>query len=658
MQAIDSLDNPRVVLKYKNVPNQYVILTVVKDNQNNNIIIPIEVETSTYANNIKIDINRVKSVYGYDRANPDLNKYIKDSIKNNNLEKIYEKKKSSTGKTPQSTSNYSIPSSDNTVNNQYMQNSEKNSQGLENSSSFSLPENINLKKKQLEIIQKENPAPDDYHTWVRSQDDIKTFDEVIDDDESFVWGDFSKEDAKRALENGYITIYSSQPIKNGVFVSTSKNQASDYAGSGKIYQKQVSLQEVAWINGDEGQYAKLPDTKYSQSNNEWSKYLKENWNLMPNSKKTFGFPTNEQLQTMDNKKISESADTLNLRETNRTNENFNAESKSANLDKPTSMSYKDIKLNETENIPINDILELLRDEGGYRKQEYVSNLRESIKKDGIKTPIEISIGSDGQYQIDNGKHRLQIAKELGIDKVPVKLVESWSDIVSRKVNKGAKENDRTTNNDNVLNEEGRNSSRMSRNSNELLENGGTGTRNVELFDGKSDSIKQRSSVQTSGNNIENSAKSSFLNQTNNVKQRRFVETVQKNSSATSEFKKAISKDNRGYYQIVSNEDALKSARNIITENGSEYVEDLFKRNEINSAESSAIADLLINDALQKGDNKKATELSLEYAEKLTKDGQFIQAASIIKRLSPKGMLLYANRQLENATATILYHIRN
>ncbi len=97
-----------------------------------------------------------------------------------------------------------------------------------------MSENINLKKKQLKIIQKENPAPDDYHTWIRSQDDIKTFDEVIDDDESFEWGDFSKEEAKRALENGYVTIYSSQPIKNGVFVSTSKNQDSDYAGAEKF----------------------------------------------------------------------------------------------------------------------------------------------------------------------------------------------------------------------------------------------------------------------------------------------------------------------------------------------------------------------------------------------------------------------------------------
>lgn len=322
IKAIDNLDDPRAIFRYKNNTDNFLILTLTKDNRGNNIVVPIEIETSTYSNNIKVDTNRVKSVFGYDKLNPDLNEYIKHNINNSLFEKIYEKKKPSTGKIPQSTSKYSIPSSDGTVNTQYMQNNEKNSQGLENSSSFSLSENINLKEKQLEIIQKENPAPDDYHTWIRSQDDIKTFDEVIDDDESFVWGDFSKEDAKRALENGYITIYSSQPIKNGVFVSTSKNQASDYAGSGKIYQKQVSLQEVAWINGDEGQYAKLPDTKYSQYNNEWSKYLKENWDLMPNSKKTFGFPTNEQLQAMDNKKISESADVLNLRDNGKTEKTY------------------------------------------------------------------------------------------------------------------------------------------------------------------------------------------------------------------------------------------------------------------------------------------------------------------------------------------------
>ena len=115
-----------------------------------------------------------------------------------------------------------------------------------------------LKDKQLKIILENNPMRDSYHTGIRDISDIKTFAEVIDDDESFVYGDFSREDAKKALEKGKITVYSSKPISQGGFVSTSRNMARDYAGGGKIYEQEVDLDSVAWINGDEGQFA---DTK-------------------------------------------------------------------------------------------------------------------------------------------------------------------------------------------------------------------------------------------------------------------------------------------------------------------------------------------------------------------------------------------------------------
>ena len=116
-----------------------------------------------------------------------------------------------------------------------------------------------LKNQQLDIIQKINPMKDDYHTGIRNADDIKTFEEAINDDESFTWGDYTKEDAIRDLQKGTVTVYSSYPIENGNFVSTSKNQARDYAGgnNAKIYSKEVPLTDVAWINGDEGQYAKV-----------------------------------------------------------------------------------------------------------------------------------------------------------------------------------------------------------------------------------------------------------------------------------------------------------------------------------------------------------------------------------------------------------------
>lgn len=94
IKAIDSLDNPRAIFKNNN-NGDYLILTIIKDKKNNNIVVPIEIETTTKINRVKIDTNRVKSVYGYKKINNiDLNDYIKHNIKNNIFTKIYEQKKS------------------------------------------------------------------------------------------------------------------------------------------------------------------------------------------------------------------------------------------------------------------------------------------------------------------------------------------------------------------------------------------------------------------------------------------------------------------------------------------------------------------------------------------------------------------------------------
>lgn len=118
-----------------------------------------------------------------------------------------------------------------------------------------------FQKKQFDIISQFNPMLDDYHTGIRSPKEIKTFEETLEDEDSFVWGDFSREDAKEAVKKGKVTVYSSYPIKQGVFISTSRVQAEEYAGGrgGKVYSMEIPLNEVAWINGDEGQYAKVED---------------------------------------------------------------------------------------------------------------------------------------------------------------------------------------------------------------------------------------------------------------------------------------------------------------------------------------------------------------------------------------------------------------
>lgn len=121
------------------------------------------------------------------------------------------------------------------------------------------------KEMQLEIIKKNNAMTDDYHTGIRTKEDIKSATEAfktkIDDDEDYLYPDFSKADGLKALETGKITVYSSKEIKDGGFVSPSKMMAKDYAGSGKIYEITVDIKDIAWIDSNEGQFAPIKKKK-------------------------------------------------------------------------------------------------------------------------------------------------------------------------------------------------------------------------------------------------------------------------------------------------------------------------------------------------------------------------------------------------------------
>lgn len=164
------------------------------------------------------------------------------------------------------------------INNDSMQNIQNNTSENSNKSSFSLQEN---KQKQLEIIQNSNPMQDDYHTGIRTIDDIKTLSEVLQDEDWIDYEeinpDLTRTMLNEALESGKITVYSSYPIKQGVFVSPSYMEAESYSGNGKVYSKEVDVNNVAWIDPTQGQYAKVEGIKNSLPTKEWSQHLKDNY---------------------------------------------------------------------------------------------------------------------------------------------------------------------------------------------------------------------------------------------------------------------------------------------------------------------------------------------------------------------------------------------
>lgn len=290
MNAIDSLDNPIAVYQYTDKGNyskdNFIVLTEVKDSDNNNIIVPIEIHKRGQYNRVEIDTNRIKTTYGRETAN-----YFNNMVNNGSLIEIYNKKRSA--KLPMQSGNFNtstannIPQSNNNVNSdtssatKYSIPINKNNTQELNNGSFSLEK---YKQKQLDIIKNNNTVNDDYHTWIRNIEDIKTLEETINDSDWIDYDeynpDLSRQDIENAIDSGKIIVYSSYPIKQGIFVSPSKMEAESYSSNGKVYSKEVNINDVAWIDPTQGQYAKVYDilpTKYSQSTKEWNKYLKENF---------------------------------------------------------------------------------------------------------------------------------------------------------------------------------------------------------------------------------------------------------------------------------------------------------------------------------------------------------------------------------------------
>lgn len=124
-----------------------------------------------------------------------------------------------------------------------------------------------LKDRQFEVVRNSNAAQDDIHTWIRSADEIKTFEEATADVEDSVTPDYGIQIIEEAKMTGRIRVYSAYKIREGTFVTPSKMEAQNYAGNGSVQEKWVALTDVAWIDEIEGQYTGDVTAKRSEREN-------------------------------------------------------------------------------------------------------------------------------------------------------------------------------------------------------------------------------------------------------------------------------------------------------------------------------------------------------------------------------------------------------
>lgn len=378
------------------------------------------------------------------------------------------------------------------------------------------------------------------------------------------------------------------------------------------------------------------------------------------------------------------------------------------IEKNNIKEYNNLQLGETKNINTNDLSQLAKD-GGHRTTEQIESLRESIRQNGIVEPIEIYRKNDGTFAIENGNHRLKIASELGIEQVPVKLVESWENLGLVKdktetniLNEGIDGSDTSNriSETNIENDEGSGTGRRSvYDINDKFKNGRTAEKNVGISEGTPNSNQQTSNIKNEGNNRKqgvddstsfNMNESSEKQDTSNElgewtkqkkdinpseisslskedssttpkinpkkyekgnRQSNFYENVVKDSQfINKDFREEMSKDeNIRYYKGITNEQTLQKAYESLKDGGKEETLSWFSKNEKNvKAEDVAKGWILLKQYQDAGDYEGAVEVAKKMRQMGTNAGQAVQAYNILSRLTPEGMFYYAQSELNEA----------
>ena len=150
-QLPQAIQNPLNVIKNPKFRDRFVIITELTDQYGDIVIVPIEMNTNGYIENIETDVNRIASVYGKENYDVPKRGGLKSYIENNKNNIVYDidnditKNKSNIANprlqlpsTNNIASNNIIPNNDTNINTQYAQNVSNDT--ADTQSAFSMPE--------------------------------------------------------------------------------------------------------------------------------------------------------------------------------------------------------------------------------------------------------------------------------------------------------------------------------------------------------------------------------------------------------------------------------------------------------------------------------------------------------------------------------------
>lgn len=642
MKAIDSLDDPRVIFKNNN-NNEYLILTVIKDKKNNNVVVPIEVETNTNVNNVKIDINRVKTVYGYEEKNNiDLNDYIKYNIKENKFTKVYEQKKEKgTGFSTVANSTNSIPFTNVDVNTaKYsMQESENNS------GSFNLSKNSEVRGSE-----KLNDATT---LFEKNMDGLHTRNNISEFGHSPENTKYSQNNNiwKEYLENNFESTGTRTNLKDiRVPISKENLQKINLANNGQTVYN--NTESEGGING-QSQFTNKQEIseQFEQSNGQsriiqqndkrrvqelFEKYQRGETNGASNSKEllrsheTRGITEQEVKKTLIDYANKYSKTELNENEIKLKNiinnlggnvvfyEYGNNNIFEGLADKNT--FYIDtLSESKTNNIFYHELTHFLRQNNNEIYMKEIQPIVEKIASDfNYQEAIFNYANSSGEYfdvrKLD-GSLQLELAEEVVADQIASMYGDLEADYgIDSKIKEQLK-----TSMDKILN--------------------------------FNENQQEEANTTNQLKKVEKNTKTLDYEEDTGGKQRKHYKSVME-SDEVGETGKKVAEDllENDTYNPISNVDTLATANESINRNGIDNTYIAF-RNKLNSNERITLQDIAIGERLiqifsQNGDIEKVNELVQGVAMLGTELGQQVQAMSLIKKLSPEGQLMYLQKVIE------------
>ena len=261
LNVIDSLDDPLEI--YKTSKDNYLVITEILDDNGRNIVVPIKIDGKGTYNDVYIDENQIKSAYG--RNN--LERYLK----NNNFEKIYTKKgitlnervqypnigNSIDNNIPQSTQNVKSDTSSVTSSTSVKQ--DFSYQGTNHSRDKASGKGITVDKMYQQIPKLANNTLND----VNNKEAFEQIEKVKDN------------------PNAKITIYratTGDTINSGDWVFLDKNHAESFTKSiitktplpgYKVVEKTVKASDVDWT-GKNLEFGYFPQTQSNISSTNYS----------------------------------------------------------------------------------------------------------------------------------------------------------------------------------------------------------------------------------------------------------------------------------------------------------------------------------------------------------------------------------------------------